>query len=268
MSPDRLSAEQMERYQAHLQLPGFNVASQRRLTAARALVIGVGGLGCPIAQYLVAAGVGTVGLADDDIVDVTNLQRQVLFDDSDRGRGKVEVAALRLRAQNPSVQIREHAVRVTAANVLELVREYDLVLDGSDNFATRYVVNDACVLAAVPLVTGSLYRFEGQVTVIAPPITPCYRCVFRSAPSEQPPCHDAGLLGALAGIVGSIQAAEGLKLLGYQVTALMGRLLLVDTQQMSFRTVQLRRDPECPLCGQAPSIDRPTAVAVCEPASR
>ena len=268
MSPERLTSEQMERYQAHLQLPGFSAEGQCRLMAARVLVVGIGGLGCPIAQYLVAAGVGTVGLADDDVVDASNLQRQVLFDDGDRGRSKVEVAAARLRSQNPSVQIRQHALRVTAANVLDLVAAYDLVLDGSDNFATRYVVNDACVLAAVPLVTGSLYRFEGQVTVIAPPQTPCYRCLFRSPPSEQPPCHDAGLLGALAGIIGSIQAAEGLKLLVYQETALMGRLLLVDTQLMSFRSVQLGRDPECPLCGRAPSIDTPTAVAVGEPASR
>lgn len=268
MSPDRLTPEQVERYQAHLQLPGFGSAEQRRLMAARVLVVGVGGLGCPSAQYLVAAGVGTVGLADDDVVDASNLQRQVLFDEKDRGRRKVAVAAARLRSQNPAVRIRQHEVRVTAANVLDLVGEYDLVLDGSDNFATRYVVNDACVLAGVPLVTGSLYRFEGQVTVIAPPETPCYRCVFRSPPTEQPPCHEAGLLGALAGIIGSIQAAEGLKLLAYQETALMGRLLLVDTQLMSFRSVQLGRDPECPLCGKAPSIDSPTAVAVGESASR
>ncbi len=266
MSPEGLSPEQMERYQAHLQLPGFSVAGQRRLMAARALVVGVGGLGCPIAQYLVAAGVGTVGLADDDVVEASNLQRQVLFDEGDCGRSKVEVAAARLRGQNPTIRIREHGTRITAANALELVGEYDLVLDGSDNFATRYVVNDACVLAAVPLVTGSLYRFEGQVTVVAPPATPCYRCVFRSPPREEPACHDAGLLGALAGVVGSIQAAEGLKLLGYHETTLMGRLLLVDTKQMSFRSVQLRRDPACPLCGTAPSIDRPTAVAVCKPA--
>ncbi len=266
MSPERLAAAQMERYQAHLQLPGFSIAAQQRLMAARALVVGVGGLGCPIAQYLVAAGVGTVGLADDDTIEASNLQRQVLFDEEDQGRRKVEVAAARLRAQNPAVQVREHPIRVTATNVLALVAEYDLVLDGSDNFATRYVVNDACVLARVPLVTGSLYRFEGQVTVISPPLTPCYRCVFRSPPTEQPPCHDAGLLGALAGIIGSIQAAEGLKLLAYEVTTLMGRLLLVDTQQMSFRSVKLRRDSACPLCGQAPSIDRPTAVAVGEPA--
>ena len=268
MSLELLSPEQMERYEAHLQLPGFSVAAQRRLMAARALIVGVGGLGCPIAQYLVAAGVGTVGLVDDDVVEASNLQRQILFDEDDRGSNKVEVAAARLRGQNSAVLIREHRLRVTAANVLELVREYDLVLDGSDNFATRYVVNDACVLSAVPLIIGSLYRFEGQITVVNPPATPCYRCLFRSPPSEQPPCHDAGLLGALAGIVGSIQAAEGLKLLAYQETALRGRFLLVDSQQMSFRAVQLSRDPSCPLCGVTPIIDRPTAVAVYEPACR
>ncbi len=255
-----LSTRDVERFQAHLTLPGFGVEGQRRLRSARVLLVGVGGLGCPAALYLAAAGVGTLGLVDDDVVDGTNLQRQVLYGDGDRGRAKVEAAAERLRAVDAGLDVVALQRRLTAANALETVAGWDLVVDGSDNFPTRYVVNDACVLSGVPLVSGSLYQFEGQVTVIRPPATPCYRCLFPAPPREQPACRDVGVLGPLAGIVGTIQAAEAVKLLVGGETSLMGRLLLVDSQQMSFRQVKLRRDPACPLCGRAPSIRRPTAV--------
>ncbi len=260
MPPKRLAPEQVERYQAHLTLPGFGRAGQRRLLGARVLVIGVGGLGCPVAEYLTAAGIGCIGLVDDDIVDGTNLQRQTLYGEADRGRPKVDAAGERLAAMNVALQIETHRVRVTASNVRDLVRGQDVVIDGSDNFPTRYVVNDACVLEKVALVSGSLYQYEGQVTVIRPPATPCYRCLFPSATQDQPPCREVGVLGPLAGIVGTILAAETIKLLVSGDTALMGRLLLVDSRAMAFRTVQLRSDPGCPLCGSSPSILEPTAV--------
>ncbi len=278
-TPGALTAAQMERYQAHLALPGFGTTGQSRLLRARALVIGVGGLGCPAARYLVAAGLSVVGLVDDDVVDATNLQRQILYSAADIGRSKVEAAAERLAAyagntdaarvagytgspgRDNEQQVTMHRVRVNAANVAGLVAGYDVVLDGSDNFATRYVVNDACVLAGVPLVTGSLHQFEGQVTVIAPPRTPCYRCLFAAPPREQAACQEAGVLGPLAGIVGTVMAAEALKLVAQGETALMSRLLLVDARDMVFRAIELRRDASCQLCGDSPTIRSPTAVA-------
>lgn len=268
MPPERLSSAQVERYQAHLTLPGLGRAGQSRLLQARVLVIGVGGLGCPVAEYLVAAGVGTIGLVDDDIVDGTNLQRQTLYAEADRGRPKVQAAAERLGAMNSGPQIETHAVRVTASNVRDLVRGHDVVIDGSDNFPTRYVVNDGCVLENVALVSGSLYQYEGQVTVIRPPSTPCYRCLFPSAAEDQPACREVGVLGPLAGMVGTILAAETIKLLVSGETALMGRLLLVDSQAMTFRTVKLNSDPGCPLCGSSPSILQPTAVTADRAAAR
>lgn len=262
----RLSPEQAERYQAHLALPEVGVEGQSRLLEGRVLLVGVGGLGCPVALYLTAAGVGTLGLVDDDVVDRTNLQRQVLFGPDDVGEPKVERARDRLRAVNPDVRVETEKVRLTASNAGELVEGWDVVVDGSDNFATRYVVNDAAVLAGVPLVTGSIYQFEGQATVIQPPLGPCYRCLFRSPAPDQPACRDAGVLATLPGVVGTIQATEALKLLLGQPSSLLGRLLLVDLREGSFRSVRVKADPECPLCGDRPTITRPTAVAAAEAA--
>lgn len=264
MPADRLTPAQMERYQAHLALPDVGLAGQRRLLGASVLIVGVGGLGCPAALYLAAAGVGRLSLVDDDVVDATNLQRQVLYGDADIGLPKVEAAARRLRAVNEALDVVEWRERLTASNARDLIAGHDLVLDGSDNFATRYVVNDAAVLEGVPLVSGSLYRYEGQVVVVAPPEAPCYRCLFRSPPAEAPPCHDAGVLGPVAGIVGALQAAEGLNILARGRSALAGRMLLVDAYEMATRSVRVARDPGCPLCGESPTIDRPTAVAVCD----
>lgn len=263
MTTRRLSPEQTERYQAHLTLPQIGSEGQMRLLDASVLLIGVGGLGCPSAQYLTAAGVGRIGLLDDDIVDRSNLQRQILYALDDLGRQKAEAAAARLGPMNPDVELVPMVQRLSASNAESLVAGWDLVIDGSDNFATRYVVNDACVLAGMPLVTGSIYQFEGQVTVVRAPFGPCYRCVFPSPPPEQAPCREAGVLASLPGVVGTVLATEALKLLVGHESSLIGRLLLIDTRDSSFRSVRTKRDPECPLCGEAPSIEHPTAVAVC-----
>ena len=260
---DRLSEEQTERYQAHLVLPKFGVSGQARLLEAHVLLVGVGGLGCPAALYLTAGGVGALGLVDDDLVDRTNLQRQILFGPADIGHQKAAVAARRLATINPDVQIVPITERVDAGNVVALIEGWDLVIDGSDNFATRYVVNDACVLARVPLVTGSIYQYEGQVMVIQPPLGPCYRCLFPVPPPEQAACRDAGVLAPLPGVIGAIQAAEAIKLLIGDQESLRGRLLLADVLDASFRTVTVRRDRSCPLCGDSPSIREPTAVTFC-----
>jgi adenylyltransferase/sulfurtransferase len=233
------------------------------MLATSALVVGVGGLGCPAAQYLAAAGIGRIGLLDDDIVDRSNLQRQILFTVDDLGRSKAEAAAARLAPQNPDVELVPIVERLAASNAERLVDGWNLVIDGSDNFATRYVVNDACVLAGVPLVTGSIYQFEGQITVVQSPLGPCYRCVFPAPPPEQAPCREAGVLASLPGVVGTILATEALKLAVGADSSLVGRLLLVDTRNCSFRAVRTRRDAGCALCGESPSIARPTAVAVC-----
>ncbi len=260
---DRLEAEQAERYQAHLALPKIGATGQRRLLRSRVLMVGIGGLGCPTALYLTASGVGTLGLLDDDIVDRSNLQRQVLYGTADIGKPKVQVARERLAGINPDVDLEPIEKRLTPSNAMDLVEGWDLVIDGSDNFATRYVVNDACVLSRIPLISGSIFQFEGQVTVIQPPLSPCYRCLFRLPPREQPACRDAGVLAPLTGIIGSIMAAEAVELTVAGDTALMGRLLLVDSLESSTRSVRVKSDPTCPLCGKEPSIDRPTAVAVC-----
>lgn len=259
---DRLDAEQTERYEAHLALPEVGPAGQARLLASRVLVVGVGGLGCPVSLYLAAAGVGTLGLVDDDVVDRTNLQRQVLYGPADIGRPKVEAAAEKLAGINPDVELVSRRERISAANAMDLVEGWDVVVDGSDNFATRYVVNDAAVLAQVPLVTGSIYRYEGQLTVIRPPLGPCYRCLFPSPPPEQAACHEAGVLAPLPGVIGSIQATEAIKLLLGDESGLVGRLLLVDLLDGSFRSVRVQRNATCPLCGESPTIRRPTAVTL------
>lgn len=234
----------------------MGAAGQRRLKAARVLLVGAGGLGSPAAMYLAAAGVGTLGLVDFDVVDVTNLQRQVLHGTSDVGRPKLDSAADRLRELNPHLSVEPHPVRLTSANALELLRTYDVVVDGSDNFATRYLVNDACVLAGKPNVYGSVERFDGQNSVFCAERGPCYRCLFAEPPPAglAPNCAQAGVLGVLPGIVGSIQALEAIKLLLGIGDPLVGRLLIFDALRMKFREMQLRRDPACPVCGDQPTI--------------
>jgi len=259
----RLSGEQTERYQAHLTLPEVGAPGQSRLLESSVLLVGVGGLGCPTAQYLTAAGVGRIGLLDDDIVDRSNLQRQVLFGVDDLGANKSEVAAARLKNLNPDVELVPIVERLSASTATALIEGWDLVVDGSDNFATRYVVNDACVLAGTPLISGSIYRFEGQITVIHAPLGPCYRCLFPTPPPEQAPCREAGVLASLPGVIGTILATETIKLAIGAESSLLGGLLLVDLLHNSFRSVKTMRDPACALCGDEPTIRRPTAVALC-----
>jgi Dinucleotide-utilizing enzymes involved in molybdopterin and thiamine biosynthesis family 2 len=246
-----LSPDELHRYARHLILPGVERAGQERLKAARVLVVGAGGLGSPVALYLAAAGVGTLGLVDFDVVDVTNLQRQLLHGTRDVGRPKLESARDRIREVNPHVVVEPHATKLTSANALEIIGGYDVVVDGTDNFATRYLVNDACVLLGKPNVYGSIFRFEGQASVFSTPTGPCYRCLFPEPPPAGlvPSCAEGGVLGVLPGMIGTIQAAEALKLALGVGTTLAGRLLLVDALTMTVRTVTLRRDPACPACG-------------------
>ncbi len=256
--PDFTPAE-LARYSRHILLPGVGVEGQRRLAAARVLVVGAGGLGSPAALYLAAAGVGTIGLADFDKVELHNLQRQILHDTASVGRPKTVSAAARLGALNPHSRVVTHGEGVTAANALGLFSAYDLVVDGTDNFPTRYLNNDAAVLARRPLVYGSIFQFEGQVSVLAPDRgAPCYRCLFPEppAPGSVPNCGEAGVLGALCGTIGSLQALEALKLLLGIGEPLLGRLVVFDALGHRSRTVGLRRDPACPVCGTAPRITR------------
>ena len=254
--PTDLSPEESLRYARHLILDGVGPEGQRRLKQSRVLVVGAGGLGSPVAMYLAAAGVGTLGIADFDVVDVTNLQRQVIHGTSDVGRPKLESARDRIGEINPHVRVEAHAERLTSANALEVVRAYDVVVDGTDNFPTRYLLNDAGVLAGKPVVYGSILRWEGQVSVFWAQRGPCYRCLFAEPPPPGmvPNCAEGGVLGVLPGIVGSIQAAEALKLLLGQGDTLVGRLLLFDALRMKFREMRLRRDPACPACGENPTL--------------
>ena len=248
--PD-LSPAELQRYSRHVILPNVGLDGQRRLKAARVLLVGAGGLGSPAALYLAAAGVGTLGIADADVVEPSNLQRQILHGTADAGRPKVDSAADRLRDTNPHVRVEPIGERVTSGNALHLLREYDIVVDGTDNFQTRYLTNDACVLLGKPNVYGSVFRFEGQAAVFAAPGGPCYRCLFREPPPPGvvPTCEEGGILGVLPGLVGTIQATETLKLILGAGDALVGRLLLVDALRMHFRTIAVRPDPECPACG-------------------
>ena len=247
----RLSAEEALRYSRHLILPNVELEGQRRLKAARILVVGAGGLGSPVALYLAAAGVGTLGLVDFDVVDVTNLQRQLLHGTADVGRPKVDSAIDRIRDANPHVHVEPYRTRLTSDNALEILRDYDIVVDGTDNFATRYLTNDACVLLGKPNVYGSIFRFEGQASVFATADGPCYRCLVPDPPppGEVPSCAEGGVLGVLPGMIGTIQAAEAIKLVLGAGSTLAGRLLLVNALDMQFHTMRLRRDPECPACG-------------------
>jgi molybdopterin/thiamine biosynthesis adenylyltransferase/rhodanese-related sulfurtransferase len=256
VEPTRLSSEETLRYARHLLLPEVGPAGQRRLKEARVLLVGAGGLGSPAALYLAAAGVGTLGMVDPDVVDLTNLQRQVLHGTSWVGRPKLDSARERLEEVNPHVRVEPHPVRLTSENALDLFREYDLVVDGTDNFPTRYLVNDACVLLGKPNVYGSILRWEGQASVFWGEKGPCYRCLFREPPPPGlvPSCAEGGVLGVLPGIVGSIQAAEALKLLLGVGEPMVGRILLFDALRMRFRELRLCKDPECPVCGEHPTI--------------
>jgi sulfur-carrier protein adenylyltransferase/sulfurtransferase len=246
-----LTGDELVRYGRHLVLPGVGLEGQRALKGARVLLVGAGGLGSPLALYLAAAGVGTLGLVDFDVVDVSNLQRQVLHGTKDVGRSKLESARDRIGDVNPNVGIDTYETRLTSANALEILREYDVIVDGTDNFATRYLTNDACVLLGKPNVYGSIFRFEGQVSVFATESGPCYRCLYPEPPPPGlvPSCAEGGVFGVLPGIVGTIQATETLKLLLRVGDALVGRLLLIDALASRFRTVRLERDPACPACG-------------------
>jgi adenylyltransferase/sulfurtransferase len=246
-----LTRDEGQRYARHLMLPNVGAVGQRRLKASRVLVVGAGGLGSPVAMYLAAAGVGHLGLVDFDDVDITNLQRQLLHGTADIGRPKLESARDRLKDLNPNVDVALYAERLTSANALEIMRGYDVVVDGTDNFATRYLTNDACVILGIPNVYGSVYRFEGQASVFATDSGPCYRCLFREPPPPGlvPSCAEGGVLGVLPGMIGTIQANEAIKLLIGIGEPLVGRLLLADALGGGFRTVLIRRDPECPACG-------------------
>jgi adenylyltransferase/sulfurtransferase len=261
--PRVLSEEQRIRYSRHTMLAEVGDEGQARLLDAKVLLIGAGGLGSPAALYLAAAGVGTIGIVDFDTVDMSNLQRQVLHGMAAVGKLKVESAAARLRDLNPDVKVIGHAVPITSDNALEIIKDYDIVLNGSDNFPTRYLVNDACHMLGKPLVDGSIFMFEGQVTVYQPAAPeqgivggPCYRCLYPDPPppGEVPSCAEAGVLGVLPGIVGSMQAVEAIKLILGIGEPLVGRLLMVDTLDMSFRTLKVQRNLECPLCGDHPTV--------------
>jgi molybdopterin/thiamine biosynthesis adenylyltransferase/rhodanese-related sulfurtransferase len=246
-----LSQEEILRYSRHLIIPEVGVEGQRRLKDARVLMVGAGGLGSPIGLYLAAAGVGRIGIVEFDVVDETNLQRQILHGTKDVGGRKVDSARDRIRDLNPHVEVVAHETRLTSDNAMEIVRDYDVVVDGTDNFATRYLVNDACVLLGKPNVYGSIFRFEGQSTVFCTKDGPCYRCLYPEPPPPGlvPSCAEGGVLGILPGLVGVIQATETVKLITGIGQSLAGRLLLVDALSMQFRTVKLRRDPRCPACG-------------------
>jgi len=251
-----LTAEEMARYARHLILPEVGMEGQQKLKAARVLCVGTGGLGSPLALYLAAAGVGTLGLVDFDRVDASNLQRQILHSTHDIGRSKLDSAAEKLAALNPCVKIVKHETMLTSANALGILSGYDMVADGTDNFPTRYLVNDACVLAGKPNVYASIFRFEGQASVFATPEGPCYRCLYPEPPPPGmvPSCAEGGVLGILPGLLGVIQATEAIKLILGAGEPLIGRLLLVDALTMRFRELKLGKNPGCPVCGQSPSV--------------
>jgi molybdopterin/thiamine biosynthesis adenylyltransferase/rhodanese-related sulfurtransferase len=254
--PVTLSHEEITRYSRHLLMPEVGMNGQRKLKAARIVCVGAGGLGSPVAIYLAAAGIGTIGLVDFDEVDQTNLQRQVLYSTSDVGRPKLEAAADRLRALNPNVTVEAHETPLSSTNALSILRAYDLVVDGTDNFPARYLINDACVLTGRPYVYGSVFRFEGQVAVFATPDGPCYRCLYPEPPPPflVPTCAEAGVLGVLPGIIGTIQATEAVKLILGTGEPLAGRILILEALRMRFREVRLRKDPDCAVCGRHPTI--------------
>ncbi len=251
-----LTTDELARYSRHLILPEVGMEGQRRLKAARVLCVGTGGLGSPLAFYLAAAGIGTLGLVDFDVVDASNLQRQIIHSTKDIGRKKLDSAEEKLTALNPSVNVVKHETMLTSANALDILKDYDIVADGTDNFPTRYLVNDACVLLGKPNVYGSIFRFEGQASVFATEQGPCYRCLYPEPPPPGlvPSCAEGGVLGILPGLVGVIQATEAIKLILGKGEPLIGRLLLVDALNMRFRELKLRKNPECPVCGTNPTV--------------
>ena len=253
-----LSHEEVKRYSRHLIMPEIGVEGQQRLKAARVLCIGAGGLGSPASLYLAAAGVGTLGLVDFDTVDFSNLQRQILYSSRDVGRRKLEAASDRLTSLNPGVRVVEHEARLSSANALDIVSQYDIVVDGADNFPTRYLVNDACVLLGKPNAYGSIFRFEGQASVFATKDGPCYRCLYPEPPPPGlvPSCAEGGVLGVLPGMIGIIQATEAIKLIIGVGEPLIGRFMIYDALKMKFRELKLRKDPDCPVCGTHPTVTK------------
>src|SRR5436190_106308 len=280
----QLSNDQVNRYKRHLILPEVGMEGQKKLLNSKVLCIGAGGLGCPISLYLAAAGVGTIGLADVDIVSPSNLQRQILFGMSSIGEDKVKAAAVRLKDLNPDVKVIEHKTIVNSSNVLDLIKDYDVIIDGTDNFPTRYCVNDACVILKKPNIYGSIFRFEGMVTIFAPHLPnpnregergPCYRCMYPEPPDpgSVPSCAEGGVVGVLPGIIGTLQANEAIKLLLRLGTPAIGKLTTFSSKDFEFRTFKLRRDPNCPVCGDHPTITKPIdyeqfcGVPILDPAS-
>jgi adenylyltransferase/sulfurtransferase len=255
----QLDNDEIRRYSRHLILPEVGLAGQKKICSTSVVCIGAGGLGSPIAMYLAAAGIGKIGVVDFDAVDYSNLQRQIIHGTPDVGRPKTESAQDTIHRINPKVEVVLHNARITSGNALEILGHYDIVVDGTDNFPTRYLTNDACVLLKKPNVYGSIFRFEGQASVFAPHLNgPCYRCLYPEPPPPGlvPSCAEGGVLGVLPGIIGTIQAAEILKLALGKGSSLIGRLLLFNALEMKFREVRLRRDPKCPLCGEQPSITK------------
>ena len=258
MTAPILTPAQFDRYRRHLNLPEFGVEGQRKLLDARVLLIGAGGLGCPLAQYLTAAGVGHLGLIDDDVVDLSNLQRQVLYGTADVGKPKVDVALARLRAMNPDVDAVGFKTRITSDNALELMRDWDVIIDGTDNFPTRYLSNDACVLLGKPTVYGAILRFEGQASTFDAKRGPCYRCLFPEPPppGAVPSCAEGGVLGILPGVIAMIQATEAVKLITGIGEPLIGRFLHYDALAMRFSEFRFAKDPDCPVCGKNPTVTK------------
>jgi sulfur-carrier protein adenylyltransferase/sulfurtransferase len=251
-----LTTDDLSRYSRHLILPEVGMEGQRKLKAARVLCVGTGGLGSPLALYLAAAGIGTLGMVDFDVVDASNLQRQIIHSTKDIGRKKLDSAAEKLSALNPALNIVKHDTMLSSANAMDILKDYDIVADGTDNFPTRYLVNDACVLLNKPNAYGSIFRFEGQASVFATKEGPCYRCLYPEPPPPGlvPSCAEGGVLGILPGLVGVIQATEVIKLILGKGNPLIGRLLLVDALGMRFRELKLRKNPECPVCGENPTV--------------
>jgi sulfur-carrier protein adenylyltransferase/sulfurtransferase len=254
----QLSNNEIARYSRHLLLPEVGLEGQQKLKAAKVLCVGTGGLGSPLAFYLAAAGIGTLGLVDFDVVDESNLQRQIIHTTKDVGRPKIDSAAEKLTALNPYMNVVKHETMLTSANALEIIRDYDIVADGTDNFPTRYLVNDACVITGKPNAYGSIFRFEGQASVFATKEGPCYRCLYPEPPPPGlvPSCAEGGVLGILPGLVGVIQATEVIKLILGTGEPLIGRLLLVDSLGMHFRELKLRKNPDCPVCGKHPTVTK------------
>ncbi|MFN3133996.1 MAG: molybdopterin-synthase adenylyltransferase MoeB [Candidatus Kryptonium sp.] len=251
-----LTREEFLRYGRHLIMPEVGLKGQKKLKSASVLIVGAGGLGSPLAFYLAAAGVGRIGIVDFDVVDFSNLQRQIIHTTKDVGRSKLESAKEKLSALNPNIKIETYETRLTSENAIEIIKEYDIIVDGTDNFPTRYLVNDACVLLKKPNVYGSIFRFEGQVSVFYAEKGPCYRCLYQEPPPPGlvPSCAEGGVLGVLPGIIGTLQALEVIKLILGVGRPLIGRLLLFDALKMSFRELKLRKNPNCPVCGENPTI--------------